>query len=115
MISSASFLQMNVYSKNKDNAALVIAEFMKLDYGDKPGRGFFVFTDTGEKLRKQGEQVSANVDLYLRVLQNYKPYYLHEEFLNFANEQYALYLDDKQDLEYTADQIYARAKMIFEE
>jgi len=53
--------------------------------------------------------------LYLRVLQNYKPYYLHEEFLNFANEQYALYLDDKQDLEYTADQIYARAKMIFEE
>jgi len=115
VISNASFLQMNVHSKNKDNAALVIAEFMKLDYGDKPGRGFFVFTETGEKLRKQGEQVSANVDLYLRVLQNYKPYYLHEEFLNFANEQYALYLDDKQDLEYTADQIYARAKMIFEE
>lgn len=115
VISSATFLQMNVNSKNKDNAAEVIAEFMKPEYGDDPRSGYILYKETGEKLRGMGATVSSNVDLYLSILQNYKVYYMHSEFLNFANEQMNLYLSDRQDLEYTADQIYARAKMIFEE
>lgn len=114
VLSHARFLQMNVKSKNKENAALVLAKFMKMNEDD-PIIGQILFKETGEKLRSQGEVTSENLDLYLRVLQNYKPYYLHQELLDFANDQYSLYLNDEQDLEYTAEQIYARAKMVFEE
>lgn len=64
---------------------------------------------------KRGDVASANVDLYLRMLNDYKPYYINQELLDFVNDHYAKYMNDEQDLEYTADQIYARAKMVFEE
>ena len=55
------------------------------------------------------------MELYKKRLQDFKPYYIDWDLMSFINDQWMLYLNDEQDLEYTADQIYARAKMIFEE
>ena len=77
--------------------------------------GIVFFKEIGDEIRAKGDVASANVDLYLRMLKDYKPYYIHQELLDFANDHYAKYMNDEQDLEYTADQIYARAKLFFEE
>ena len=114
-MANADFLQMNIKSQNKENAALVMAEFMKMEYNGMGKVGVVFYKEMGDEIRQMGDVASANVDLYLRMLNDYKPYYLNQELLDFANDHYAKYMNDEQDLEYTADQIYARAKMIFEE
>ena len=115
IMTMADFLQMNIQSQNKENAALVMAEFMKMEYNPMGTVGIVFFKEMGDEIRQKGDVASANVDLYLRMLNDYKPYYLNQELLDFANDHYAKYMNDEQDLEYTADQIYARAKLFFEE
>ena len=112
---STSFLQMNIKSQNKENTALVMAEYMKMEYNPMDTVGIVFFQEIGDEIRAKGDVASANVDLYLRMLKDYKPYYIHQELLDFANDHYAKYMNDEQDLEYTADQIYTRAKLFFEE
>ena len=110
-----SFLQMNVHSQNKFLAAQVIAEFMKERSADYPAVGWTFYKDTAENLRISSEKSARNMDIYLDLLAAITPHPSYTEFNIFANEQEQKYYNDEQDLEYTADQIYARAKMIFEE
>lgn len=110
-----SFLQMNVNSKNKEEAAQVIAEFMKQQSTDYPTIGWTFYKDTAEALQGSSEKSARNIEIYKNLLASASPHPNYLEFNLFADEHEQKYYNDEQDLEYTADQIYARAKMIFEE
>ena len=106
---------MNVNSKNKEEAAQVIAEFMKQQSTDYPAIGWTFYKDTAAALQASSEKSARNIEIYKDLLASVSPHPNYLEFNLFADEQEQKYYNDEQDLEYTADQIYARAKMIFEE
>jgi len=113
---SATFMQMNVNSQNKEAAATVIAEYMEASKGfDDPGEGFILCKQSGDAVRARGDNFSQNLDIYLEALGNFRMKYMHQEFLTFANAEAEKYYNDEQDLELTVEKIYARAKMIFKE
>ncbi len=106
---------MNINSKNKEEAAQVIAEFMKQQSTDYPAVGWTFYKDTAEALQASSEKSARNIGIYKELLASASPHPNYLEFNLFADEQEQKYYNDEQDLEYTANQIYARAKMIFEE
>lgn len=110
------FLQMNKNSLNKENAALVMAECMKSEYLEDYRRSTVYYRETGEEIRSASEKAEKNFQIYLDVLANSRPQYIHDnEITRFMNDEAEKYYNDEQDLDYTVERIYARAKMIFEE
>ncbi len=108
------FLQMNKNSVNKQNAALVMAEFMKPEYIEN--RGTVYYRETGDTIRSISEKAEECFQIYLNVLANSRPRYSHDsETLRFMNAEAEKYYNDEQDLDYTVEKILARARMIFEE
>lgn len=111
-----TFLQMNKNSLNKEKAALVMAEHMKSEYIEDYRRSTVYYRETGEEIRSAGEKAEKNFQIYLDVLANSRPRYSHDnEIFRFMNDEAEKYYNDEQDLDYTVEKIYERAKMIFEE
>ena len=111
-----AFLQMNQNSLNKEKAALVIAECMKPAYNEEYRRDAVFYKETGEAIRSVSDKAEENFQIYLNVLANSRPWYIHEtDITQFMNDEAKKYYNDEQDLELTVEKIYARAKMIFEE
>jgi Bacterial extracellular solute-binding protein. len=131
---NTSFLQMNIHSQNKDAAATVIAEFMKPggDYTN-PLLGFMYYKDmsvyqlkmTPEQATKNGvmlndltnmdEKTTQNMALYLNILSHVNVKRTYLEWIRFAAAECEKYYNDEQDLDYTVEFIYNRAKLMLEE
>lgn len=129
-----SFLQMNIHSQNKEAAATVIAEFMKPGGAYiNPLLGFMYYKDmsvyhlnmTSEQADQYGviyndltdmdEKTAQNMALYLDVLSRVKVKRNYFEWNRFADEESEKYYNDEQDLDYTVELIYNRAKLMLEE
>ncbi len=61
------------------------------------------------------EKTAYNYSLYLDCLSHMKLGRTNKEWLGFAIEQERKYINDEQDLDYTVELIYNRAKLIMEE
>ena len=110
------FLQMNKHSRNKENAALVIAECMKPEYVERLELGEVFYKESGETIRSISKKAEANLEIYLNVLANSRPWYIFDRTATqFMSEEAEKYCSNEQDLEQTSARIYERAKMLFEE
>ncbi|MBR4960898.1 MAG: hypothetical protein IKY52_08385 [Clostridia bacterium] len=112
--STLAFLQMNVNSKHKEEAAIVMAEFIKQWRSASVMFGP-LYRSNAEELAASGEVSAKQVEIFKKLLSIAVPEPNIQEFYAFAYTEAKKYYNNEQDLEYTIALIYDKAKMYFEE
>ena len=112
--STLAFLQMNAKSRHKEEAAIVMAEFIKQWRSASVMFGP-LYRSNAEELAASGEIGAKHVEIYKKLLSIAVPEPNIQEFYSFAYYEAKKYYNNEQDLAYTVDLIVDKAKMIFEE
>lgn len=112
--STLAFLQMNINSKHKEEAAIVMAEFIRQS-GMISGIFGPLYRSNAEELAASGEVGAKHVEIYKKLLSIAVPEPNNQEFYSFAYYEAKKYYSNEQDLAYTVELIVDKAKMIFEE
>ena len=89
---------------------------MKPEYVERLELGEVFYKESGEAIRSVSKKAEANLEIYLNVLANSRPWYIFDRTTTqLMSEEAVKYYNNEQDLEQTTARIYESTKMLFDD